>query len=130
MLQPLTSPDLLALKAVAAYARGEAYADCGAYAQALLWWVRGASVWRPTLQFSLAQELERMHRLEHPGSGRACRYAPFVPSVAGPRPIFIVGHARSGSTLLEQILCSHPLVHGGGELSLLPAAVDGGGDDD
>jgi len=32
------------------------------------------------------------------------------------RPIFIVGMPRSGTTLLEQILSSHPQVHGAGEL--------------
>jgi len=31
-------------------------------------------------------------------------------------PIFIVGMLRSGTTLVEQILASHPLIHGGGEL--------------
>lgn len=31
-------------------------------------------------------------------------------------PVFIVGMLRSGTTLVEQILASHPLVHGGGEL--------------
>ena len=32
------------------------------------------------------------------------------------RPVLIVGMPRSGTTLVEQILCSHPSVHGGGEL--------------
>jgi tetratricopeptide (TPR) repeat protein len=32
------------------------------------------------------------------------------------RPIFVIGMPRSGSTLVEQILASHPAVHGGGEL--------------
>jgi len=32
-------------------------------------------------------------------------------------PIFIVGMPRSGTTLVEQILASHPDVHGGGELT-------------
>ena len=33
------------------------------------------------------------------------------------RPIFIVGMPRSGTTLVEQILASHPYVYGGGELT-------------
>jgi tetratricopeptide (TPR) repeat protein len=34
-------------------------------------------------------------------------------------PIFIVGMPRSGTSLIEQILASHPLVHGAGEQSPL-----------
>jgi tetratricopeptide (TPR) repeat protein len=34
-------------------------------------------------------------------------------------PIFIVGFPRSGTTLTEQIIASHPAVHGGGELPAL-----------
>lgn len=43
-------------------------------------------------------------------------------------PIFIIGMPRSGSTLVEQILASHPMVEGLGELSdlgELAARVDG-----
>jgi tetratricopeptide (TPR) repeat protein len=35
-------------------------------------------------------------------------------------PIFVVGMPRSGTTLTEQILCSHNEVFGAGELDLLP----------
>jgi tetratricopeptide (TPR) repeat protein len=34
-------------------------------------------------------------------------------------PIFVVGMPRSGSTLIEQVLSSHPLVHGAGEVDTL-----------
>ncbi|MHB1559010.1 MAG: tetratricopeptide repeat-containing sulfotransferase family protein [Isosphaeraceae bacterium] len=33
-----------------------------------------------------------------------------------PRPVFIVGLPRSGTTLVEQVLARHPAVHGAGEL--------------
>ena len=36
-------------------------------------------------------------------------------------PVFIVGMPRSGTTLVEQILSSHALVHGAGEVGAVPA---------
>jgi len=48
-------------------------------------------------------------------SAAALRQLPRA-SQATSRPIFIVGMPRSGTTLVEQILASHPQVHGGGEL--------------
>jgi len=38
------------------------------------------------------------------------------------RPIFIVGMPRSGTTLTEQVLATHPRVAAGGELAALPTA--------
>ncbi len=40
-----------------------------------------------------------------------------------PVPIFIVGMPRCGSTLIEQILASHPQVHAAGELNSLDRVV-------
>lgn len=42
-------------------------------------------------------------------------------------PVFIIGMPRSGTTLVEQILASHPQVQGAGELSALRLAVDSRG---
>ena len=39
---------------------------------------------------------------------------------ADPRPVFVLGMMRSGTTLLEQMLSSHPQVQGAGELEALP----------
>ncbi|HEX3367135.1 tetratricopeptide repeat-containing sulfotransferase family protein [Phenylobacterium sp.] len=41
-------------------------------------------------------------------------------------PIFVVGMPRSGSTLIEQILASHPLVQAFGETGLLPRLLERG----
>lgn len=41
---------------------------------------------------------------------------PATDGVALPRPVFITGLPRSGTTLFEQILGAHPQVHAGGEI--------------
>ena len=50
------------------------------------------------------------------------------------RPVFIIGLPRSGTTLIEQVLASHPEVHGAGEVTLarrsfeeLPGLLGGSG---
>ena len=47
-----------------------------------------------------------------------------------PTPIFIVGMPRSGSTLVEQILASHPQVHAAGELTNMIRVVESASDCD
>jgi tetratricopeptide (TPR) repeat protein len=42
-------------------------------------------------------------------------------------PVFVVGMPRSGSSLVEQVLASHPKVHGAGELPALKQAMDAAG---
>lgn len=49
---------------------------------------------------------------QHAGSGRDDH-----------TPIFILGMPRSGTTLVEQILASHPTVHGAGELPYMEALI-------
>jgi len=41
------------------------------------------------------------------------------PEPVGPRPVFIVGMPRSGTTLTEQIIDAHPKGYGAGELGLI-----------
>ncbi len=41
--------------------------------------------------------------------------------VSSDRPVFVVGLPRSGTTLVEQVLASHPAVHGAGELGTVAA---------
>ena len=45
----------------------------------------------------------------------------------GKMPIFVLGMPRSGTSLIEQILATHPSVYGAGELSDLQRIVDSAG---
>ena len=54
---------------------------------------------------------------------------PFFDRLAGagldtPRPVFLFGLPRSGTTLIEQVLASHPQVHGAGEIPLARRSFD------
>ncbi|WP_419730349.1 tetratricopeptide repeat-containing sulfotransferase family protein [Lichenicola sp.] len=67
-----------------------------------------------------AQPFSRLEHEQHLGaimrSFDANRLANGARSTAGdPAPVFIVGLPRTGTTLLEQILSAHPMVHGAGE---------------
>src|SRR5690606_2231230 len=69
-------------------------------------------------RYDMAQHEARQKRLTalfNPGllKSRAGWGAP------GELPVFIVGMPRSGTSLAEQILASHPEVHGAGELNYL-----------
>ncbi|WP_282008848.1 tetratricopeptide repeat-containing sulfotransferase family protein [Brevundimonas aveniformis] len=50
--------------------------------------------------------------------------APAQPPGGSPRPIFVVGMARSGTTLVEAMLASHTRVFGAGERVILPGLLE------
>jgi len=47
-------------------------------------------------------------------------------AAAAPRPLFVCGMFRSGTTLAERLLAGHPRVSAGGELDILPRLVHAG----
>ncbi|MGH8378716.1 MAG: sulfotransferase family protein, partial [Gammaproteobacteria bacterium] len=49
------------------------------------------------------------------------RSAAATPERAAPQPIFVIGMLRSGTTLVERILASHPVCYGLGETELVDA---------
>ncbi|MEM8852986.1 MAG: sulfotransferase [Pseudomonadota bacterium] len=81
--------------------------------------------------FAEANRLHR-HRVPHDGAAEAVlfqalsgfRPKPLVTQTpTAPRPIFIVGMPRSGTTLVESIFAAHSHVHAGGELTALEGAI-------
>jgi len=104
------------------FALGKAYADCGEIERAFRHQIAGGTLQRRGLRYNEAATLREMDELtraldaewiaQHEGLGDL-----------SPRPVFIVGMARSGTSLVEQILASHPRVKGLGERVTLTDAI-------
>ncbi len=103
------------------YAYAKALDSGGDHPAALEHYMKGAALKRSRIAYS-DQHVKRLFRRTRE-SFDAGLLERFCGAGAPGAPIFVVGMPRSGSTLVEQILASHPLVHGAGELKALDAAV-------
>jgi tetratricopeptide (TPR) repeat protein len=97
-------------------ALGKAYEDLGRYDEAFASYLSGNRLKRALVPYdeaAVAARFASLRRVFTPEllAQRAGQGAP------SPLPVFIIGFPRSGTTLVEQILASHPQVHGAGELS-------------
>jgi len=101
-----------------AFGLGFALESSGDYAQAFHYMSEGHRLQGKESGFSLEAESKRFTAV------RKMFSAEHIAAMAGAgtdddRPVFIVGMPRSGTTLTEQILASHPEVHGAGERTRL-----------
>ena len=104
------------------FALGKAFEDVGQFAESFKHYEEGNSLRRKGVGYDADWNSEQMRRMQ------ALFTPQFFAARAGqgasaPDPIFIVGLPRSGSTLLEQILSSHPQVEGTMELADMPNLV-------
>ena len=115
------------------FALGKAYARCRRSCRALSTsWRRAmrsnaGNSWAMTKQTAVAAPLSGSARPFSAGFFALQRPAPANP-VAPVPPVFIIGMPRSGTSLVEQILASHPKVFGAGEryeLGDLADAIEG-----
>jgi tetratricopeptide (TPR) repeat protein len=109
-------------RAMLYFARGKAEEDLGRYDEAFADLAEGNRVKRGLVAYDEAAEAEGAERV------RAAYTSALMQDKAGQGadsdlPIFVLGFPRSGTTLVEQILASHPMVHGAGELKLVPRLV-------
>lgn len=97
------------------FALGKAYEDLGRVDDAFSMYAEGNRLRANELSYSLAKDQELAAEI------RAFFAEPVQPATVtkSPRPIFIVGMPRSGTTLVEQIIASHSMVHGAGELGII-----------
>lgn len=96
------------------FALAKAYEDCGESERAVQFLLEGNARKRRCVEYNEAAMLAAQQHT------RVALTAPVIRAAAGRGdpsniPIFILGMPRSGSTLVEQILASHPLVLAGGE---------------
>jgi tetratricopeptide (TPR) repeat protein len=112
------------------FALGKALEDEGRFEQSFHHYEEGNRIKRAMLPYDPAvigahvRKSELLFTLAFFARGRS--------GCPAPDPIFILGMPRAGSTLLEQILASHPSIEGTRELTYIPAltqAVGGAGGD-
>lgn len=100
------------------FALGKAYEDLGHYEMAFRFFSDANRIQRATYTFSITAENQHFAALKtifdlpfferHKGAG-----------ADDTTPIFVLGMPRSGTSLVEHILASHPQVYGAGELKIL-----------
>jgi Flp pilus assembly protein TadD len=105
------------------FALAKAHEHIGSSEQAFRQLLAGNALKRAQLGYDEAATLAQMDRArelftrkfirDRQGSGKQSAV-----------PLFIVGMPRSGTTLIEQILASHPQIFGAGELSLFEQAAE------
>jgi tetratricopeptide (TPR) repeat protein len=106
------------------FALGKAYADIGQHERSFQHLLRGNARKRKILVYDEAAMLGELERIHLAFDQKLLRKGKRLgnPSYL---PVFIVGMPRSGSSLIEQILASHPQVFGAGELTAFQDAVAG-----
>ncbi|MGE0239999.1 MAG: sulfotransferase, partial [Parvibaculaceae bacterium] len=98
-----------------AFGLGSAYDRAGRYDEAFAHFTEGNRLKRASIAFDIASERRIVASIEERFSGAFLAGAQPAPT-ADETPIFIIGMMRSGTTLMEQILASHPDVAGADEL--------------
>jgi tetratricopeptide (TPR) repeat protein len=104
------------------FALGKAYDDLGRHADAAQQWLQGNALKRREISYDAAavdEVFERIRNVFAQDSLEVRQGAGHSSAV----PVFIIGMPRSGTTLVEQILASHPQVFGGGEMKYFGDAV-------
>jgi tetratricopeptide (TPR) repeat protein len=96
------------------FALAKAYTDTGADERAFHHLTAGNALKRRSLQYDEAAALDRMDRIGGIFSADLMRSKTGLGAISA-KPVFILGMMRSGSTLVEQILASHPAVIAAGE---------------
>lgn len=103
------------------FSLGKIYDDLASYDQAFEHYRRGNELQHAHVKFDRAQLLDYIARAKQVFTEEFLRSAAAAHASAPPQPIFVIGMLRSGTTLVERILASHPGCYGLGETELVDA---------
>ena len=104
------------------FALAKAFEDTKQFDKAFTAYSAGNEAKRKTFEFSIEDYKRHLAGLENLFNKDLFQKHQYGGALGG-SPIFILGMPRSGSTLIEQILASHPNVHGAGELDYLNKVI-------
>ncbi|WP_289031290.1 tetratricopeptide repeat-containing sulfotransferase family protein [uncultured Paraglaciecola sp.] len=104
------------------YAYGKVFEDLGEYPKAFRHLSLGAELKRQQRPYHIEQDLSLMKTLVSFSETLKTQITAAAQN-APQTPIFVVGLPRTGTTLVERIIASHPSVASGGELNALPMAL-------
>jgi tetratricopeptide (TPR) repeat protein len=104
------------------FAYAKALEDRGQHAKALDHYIVGGRMKRAQLDYNETETFGFFDNIRAAFPKEAFANRKFA-GIEDERPVFIIGMPRSGSTLVEQILSSHPDVYGAGEVKYLSRAL-------
>ena len=105
-----------------AFALGKAYEDIERYEESYIYYKEANTLNRKKISFSINIEIDRFNEIKNTFTKDLLNKCKNFGDKSS-SPIFILGMPRSGTTLVEQILSSHPKVYGADEVEFIPDLI-------